>query len=169
MQSVSGERDLQASYLNSLKEAAYVLAGNSNSVMSLTKTSQAELWQNVLDAKNEDFFTNIEKMDLTKPARSRIPVRIYARKKVFDSFTGWPSIDYASKALRIDTDTDGERTPRQLFKEVLGSVSEDDLEMTLRVVAAGVEIGLDDDISQVYSHLKNADMWLYLVIKPAPK
>lgn len=169
MQSVSGERDLQASYLNSLKEAAYVLAGNSNSVMSLTKTSQTELWQNVLDAKNEVFFTNIEKMDLSKPARSRIPVRIYARKKVFDSFTGWPSIDYASKALKIDTDTDGERTPRQLFKEALGGVSKDDLETTLRVVAAGVEIGLDDDISQVYSHLKNADMWLYLVIKPAPK
>ena len=64
---------VQASYFNSLKEAAYVLTGSSSSVMTLTKASQQELWQNVLEAKDEDFFSNLSKMDLTRPTVSHQP------------------------------------------------------------------------------------------------
>ena len=63
----AGEDALQAAYLNSLKEAAYVLTGNSNSIMSLTKKSQQELWTNVLEGQHKSFFSNMQKMDLTKP------------------------------------------------------------------------------------------------------
>ena len=67
LQPLRGEEALQASYFNSLKEAAYVLTGNSNAVMSLTKKSQEELWKNVLQVQHEDFFKNMNKLDLTKP------------------------------------------------------------------------------------------------------
>ena len=155
---------MQASYLNSLKEAAYVLTGNSNAVMSLTKKSQQELWTNVLEAKSRDFYNNIGKMDLNKPLRSRIPVRIYAREKIFDSFTGWKSIDYASKALHIGEDTDkDELTAKHLVVNTMEHLNEADLE-NVKVVAAGVQVSLDSNIAEVYSHLKNADMWLYLCI-----
>ena len=99
----SGPDSLQATYFNSLKEAAYVLTGSSQAVMSLTKNSQRELWKNVLEAQDADFFANINKMELGKPTRSRIPIRIYARDRTFDSFTGWKSIDYASKSLQVTT------------------------------------------------------------------
>jgi len=61
---------MQASYFNSLKESAYVLTGSSNSVMSLTKKSQQELWQNVLQSQDVEFFANMQKMDLAKPTVS---------------------------------------------------------------------------------------------------
>jgi len=67
----SVEETLQATYLNSLKEAAYVLTGNSNAVMSLSKKSQQELLQNVLEAQQVEFHQNMQKMDLTKPLVSR--------------------------------------------------------------------------------------------------
>ena len=75
MQPISGDETLQASYLNSLKEAAYVLTGNSSAVMSLTTKSQQELWQNVLEGQHSDFFQNMEKMELMKPVVRLIPPR----------------------------------------------------------------------------------------------
>jgi len=69
LQQVTGD-SMQASYFNSLKESAYVLTGSSNSVMSLTKKSQQELWQNVLQSQDVEFFANMQKMDLAKPTVS---------------------------------------------------------------------------------------------------
>jgi hypothetical protein len=164
LQPIGGvEEALQASYLNSLKEAAYVLTGNSNAVMSLTKKSQQELWRNVLEAQHEDFFKNMNKLDLTRPMRSRIPIRIYAREKVFDSFTGWKSIDYASKSLNIDTEEEEDLSARHVLKRTMTHLTDKDLQ-SIRVVAAGIQLELDSNMAEIYTHLKNADMWLYLSI-----
>jgi len=164
LQQVTGD-SMQASYFNSLKESAYVLTGSSNSVMSLTKKSQQELWQNVLQSQDVEFFANMQKMDLAKPTRSRIPIRVYHREKVFDSFTGWKSIDYLSKSFDIDAEKD-ELTARHLFRDCLKSHSEEELGK-VKLVVAGVELSLDVNVGDMYSHLKNADNWLYLVLKPA--
>mmetsp|Transcript_14673 Transcript_14673/g.37131 ORF Transcript_14673/g.37131 Transcript_14673/m.37131 type:complete len:295 (-) Transcript_14673:104-988(-) len=168
----SVEETLQATYLNSLKEAAYVLTGNSNAVMSLSKKSQQELLQNVLEAQQVEFHQNMQKMDLTKPLKARVPVRIYAREKVFDSFTGWKSIDYASKSLHIEGESSGDSQDHLSVKHVLqhslSNVSDGDLE-SVKVVVAGVEIDLDSNLAEVYAYLKNADLWLYVTVILKPK
>jgi len=160
---------VQASYFNSLKEAAYVLTGSSSSVMTLTKASQQELWQNVLEAKDEEFFSNLSKMDLTRPTRSRIPVRVYCREKVFDSFTGWKSVEYASKSVVLDSEDAEDLTPRGVLQRCLGVALDGEAGSGREVVAAGVELESDTNLANVYPHLKNADMWLYLVVRPSSR
>ncbi len=56
--------------------------------------------------------------------KARVPVRIYAREKVFDSFTGWKSIDYASKSLHIEAESEDELSVKHVLQHSLGNLSD---------------------------------------------
>ncbi|KAI9100018.1 hypothetical protein K1719_024236 [Acacia pycnantha] len=49
------EDTVKWSFINSLKEAAYIITGNSKSVMNMSQTDQAELWQSVLKSNLDAF------------------------------------------------------------------------------------------------------------------
>ncbi len=82
---------------------------------------------------------------------------------MFDSFTGWKSIDYASKSLHIDAEAEEELTARFVLKRALGGYSDEDMGKT-KLVVAGIQLDLDSSVAELYTHLRNADMWLYCIL-----
>ncbi|KAL5208123.1 hypothetical protein ABZP36_032558 [Zizania latifolia] len=53
-----GEDNVKWSYMNSLKEAAFIITGNSKNVMNMSQADQVALWQSVMKG-NLDGYTNI--------------------------------------------------------------------------------------------------------------
>jgi autophagy-related protein 5 len=53
-----GEDSVKWSYMNSLKEAAFIITGNSKNVMNMSQADQGALWQSVMKG-NLDGYMNI--------------------------------------------------------------------------------------------------------------
>lgn len=127
-----GEDSVKWSFINSLKEAAYVINGNCKNVMNMSQTDQAELWGSVLNGNLEsyrrvssklkletfedDYAENIDSLS-TKSEQStgdaeaagqvkpsRIPVRLYlwTVNNDFDDFEDAPNIDNWDKVSYIN-------------------------------------------------------------------
>ncbi|XP_073142874.1 autophagy protein 5 [Henckelia pumila] len=108
-----GEESVKWSFINALKEAAYIINGNCKNIMNMSQSDQAELWLSVLNGQMEvyrgvssklkldhvagdDFsfklsssgskaFQGINDSNAIAPTRAgRIPVRLYLRSIVED-------------------------------------------------------------------------------------
>ncbi|XP_010549795.1 PREDICTED: autophagy protein 5 [Tarenaya hassleriana] len=118
-----GEESVKWSFINSLKEAAYIINGNCKNVMNMSQSDQVELWNSVMEGNLagytrissklklgaiEDEFSR--KMSLLSPKSgqgvpetdvagqvktARIPVRLYVRciNQDFDDLEDVPEID----------------------------------------------------------------------------
>ena len=158
----SSEASLHSSFLNSLKEAVYVLTGSAAPVLSLSKSSQESLWADIEGSNPDGFYASLGKIDALRPTRGRIPVRVYYRKKAFDSFTQWKSVEYASRSVRIPGDAAGEEaeTLGSALLSVMGAEALDGSE----VLIAGIPVSTEARIDVLYENLKNPDMWLYVCV-----
>ena len=58
---------------------------------------------------------------------------------------------------------------KQISQRCLGVALDGEAGSGREVVAAGVELESDTNLANVYPHLKNADMWLYLVVRPSSR
>ncbi|KAK7372282.1 hypothetical protein VNO80_05657 [Phaseolus coccineus] len=135
-----GEDSVKWSFINSLKEAAYVINGNSKNVMNMSQPDQVELWSSVLNGNleiyrrvasklklgtSEDEYTENASSVLIKSPQStgdtdvtgqvktgRIPVRLYLWivNEEFDDFEDAPQIDNWDKVSYINR-------PVELHKE----------------------------------------------------
>ncbi|XP_075501543.1 autophagy protein 5-like isoform X2 [Primulina tabacum] len=84
-----GEESVKWSFINSLKEAAYIINGNCKNIMNMSQSDQAELWLSVLNG--------------------RIPVRLYLRIIVEDIddledspiVDSWDKISYINHPVEI--------------------------------------------------------------------
>lgn len=100
-----GEDSVKWSYINSLKEAAYIIHGSSKNVMNMSQPDQVDLWRSVMNGKLETYNRISSKLKLgivgddfsaklnpspsksqhsvdeteaaAAPKASRIPVRLY--------------------------------------------------------------------------------------------
>ncbi|CAL5189929.1 unnamed protein product [Lathyrus oleraceus] len=127
-----GEDSVKWSFINSLKEAAYVINGNCKNVMNMSQPDQVELWGSVLNGNLESFRRVSSKLKLetfdeqytenidsvsTKSEQttgdaeaagqvktSRIPVRLYlwTVNDDFDDFEDAPKIDNWDKVSYIN-------------------------------------------------------------------
>lgn len=126
-----GEDDVKWSFINSLKEAAYIINGNCKNVMSMSQSDQLELWRSVLNGNLESFLKVTSKLKLgaieddytaklnpsLKPCpdagntdipglakTGRIPVRLYARTftDVFDDLEDAPEVDSWEKIYYLN-------------------------------------------------------------------
>ncbi|KAL6521404.1 autophagy protein 5 [Orobanche gracilis] len=59
-----GEDSLKWSFINALKEAAYVINGNCKNIMNMSQSDQTELWRSVLNGKLEDYLRVSSKLKL---------------------------------------------------------------------------------------------------------
>ncbi|KAG0497886.1 hypothetical protein HPP92_002577 [Vanilla planifolia] len=91
-----GEDSVKWSFINSLKEAAYIINGNCKNIMNMSQADQSELWQSLIKG-NMDGYARVSSRlkigpfgdDAAKPTSgnestgtarsSRIPVRLYLR------------------------------------------------------------------------------------------
>ncbi|RDX77576.1 Autophagy protein 5 [Mucuna pruriens] len=127
-----GEDSVKWSFINSLKEAAYVINGNCKNVMNMSQPDQVDLWGSVLNDNLETYRRVASKLKLgtfedeymenvtsvsTKSQQStgdtdatgqvktgRIPVRLYlwTVNEEFDDFEDAPQIDNWDKVSYIN-------------------------------------------------------------------
>ncbi|XP_050375982.1 autophagy protein 5 [Argentina anserina] len=113
-----GEDSIKWSFINSLKEAAYIINGNSKNVMNMSQPDQVELWRSILNGNLESYIRFSSKLKLGAVAevnsslprsrssageieisgqgkQGRIPVRLYVWivSEDFDDLEDAPSID----------------------------------------------------------------------------
>lgn len=112
-----GEDSIKWSFINSLKEAAYIINGNSKNVMNLSQPDQVELWRSVSNATMDAYLKVSSKLKLVTigdeythsralkstgetdnagPVKTdRIPVRLYvwSVSEDFDDLEDAPQIE----------------------------------------------------------------------------
>ncbi|KAI4299660.1 hypothetical protein L6164_033096 [Bauhinia variegata] len=127
-----GEDSVKWSFINSLKEASYIINGNCKNVMNMSQPDQVELWHSVLNCNLESYQRVSSKLKLgsfedeymgninSSPEKSqqntgetdapaqvkigRIPVRLYVWtvSKDFDDLEDAPQIDSWDKVSYIN-------------------------------------------------------------------
>ncbi|KAM5582432.1 hypothetical protein ABKV19_002711 [Rosa sericea] len=122
-----GEDSIKWSFINSLKEAAYIINGNCKNVMNMSQPDQVELWRSVLNGKLEAYLRVSSKLKLgafgemnSSSPRSRssmgeidvsgqvkqgrVPVRLYVWYVIedFDDLEDAPPIDSWDKVFYIN-------------------------------------------------------------------
>lgn len=140
-----GEDSVKWSFINSLKEAAYVINGNCKNVMNMSQPDQVELWGSVLNGNLEIYQRVASKLKLgtfedeyiengssvvTKSQQStgdtdatgqvktgRIPVRLYlwTVTEEFDDFEDAPQIDNWDKVSYINRPVEIHREDGKYF------------------------------------------------------
>ncbi|KAF5737712.1 Autophagy protein Apg5 family isoform 2 [Tripterygium wilfordii] len=126
-----GEDSVKWSFINSLKEAAYIINGNCKNVMNMSQSDQVDLWQSVMNGNLDAFLRVSSKLKLGKfedeysaktlcsprsrhgPGEAdmggqmktgRIPVRLYvwSVNEDFDDFDDVPQLDSWDKISYIN-------------------------------------------------------------------
>uniref|UniRef100_A0A7C9DSU1 Autophagy protein 5 n=2 Tax=Opuntia streptacantha TaxID=393608 RepID=A0A7C9DSU1_OPUST len=126
-----GEDAVKWSFINSLKEAAYIINGNCKNIMNMSQSDQLELWCSVLNGNLESFLKVTSKLKLSVvedeytpklypslksrpiagntdgPAlvqTGRIPIRLYVRTftELFDDLEDAPEMDSWEKVSYIN-------------------------------------------------------------------
>nr|APT43517.1 autophagy protein ATG5 [Nicotiana benthamiana] len=127
-----GEDSAKWSFINSLKEAAYIINGNCKNVMNMSQPDQLELWRSIMDGNLEAYLRISSKLKLgllvddfsiqlssssskspestqnadgTGPAKTgRIPVRLYVRtiNEDFDDLQDAPAVESWDKISYIN-------------------------------------------------------------------
>ncbi|XP_071693926.1 autophagy protein 5-like [Rutidosis leptorrhynchoides] len=118
-----GEVCVKWSYINSLKEAAYIIHGSSKNVMNMSHSDQVNLWRSVMNGKLETYKCISSKLKLgivsdalsekLKPSplkASRTPVRLYIWTVDEDfedledasHFDSWDHISYINRPVEIN-------------------------------------------------------------------
>ncbi|KAI3844174.1 hypothetical protein MKW92_013633 [Papaver armeniacum] len=136
-----GEDSVKWSYINSLKEAAYIINGNSKNVMNMSQIDQFELWRSVLNREMEAYLRISSKLklgivgeDYTKivmsprqsnneadsvgPSRAgRIPVRLYVRNvgEYTDDLEDVPPVDSWDRICYMNKPVEIQREEGKIF------------------------------------------------------
>ncbi|KZV22312.1 autophagy protein 5 [Dorcoceras hygrometricum] len=127
-----GEESVKWSFINALKEAAYIINGNCKNIMNMSQSDQSELWLSVLngqmevyrgvssklklDVAGDDFSLKLNSSsskalqgiidyNATAPTRTgRIPVRLYLRSIIedIDDLEDSPIVDSWDKIAYIN-------------------------------------------------------------------
>ncbi|KAJ3693936.1 hypothetical protein LUZ60_009416 [Juncus effusus] len=130
---LEGEESLKWNYINSLKEAAYIINGNSKSIMNMSQADQYDIWQSLMKGNMEgytmissrlklgpfgDDSSNSDESESTSNKACRIPVRLYARfiEDGIDELEAVPAVDTWDKIWYINR-------PFEIFKEEGGYVT----------------------------------------------
>ncbi|PRQ48070.1 hypothetical protein RchiOBHm_Chr2g0106631 [Rosa chinensis] len=108
-----GEDSIKWSFINSLKEAAYIINGNCKNVMNMSQPDQVELWRSVLHGNFEAYQRVSSKLklgavgeidDSGQVKQGRVPVRLYVWNvsEDFDDLEDAPPIDSWDKVSYIN-------------------------------------------------------------------
>ncbi|XP_062010976.1 autophagy protein 5-like [Rosa rugosa] len=108
-----GEDSIKWSFINSLKEAAYIINGNCKNVMNMSQPDQVDLWRSVLHGNFEAYQRVSSKLKLGavgeidvsgQVKQGRVPVRLYVWNVSddFDDLEDAPPIDSWDKVSYIN-------------------------------------------------------------------
>ncbi|KAL4186343.1 hypothetical protein AMTRI_Chr09g33420 [Amborella trichopoda] len=104
-----GEDSVKWSFINSLKEAAYIMNGNCKCVMNMSQPDQLMLWQSVVKGDLECYTRIFSRLKFGTIGEGRIPVRLYLRivsEKLNDledlpPISSWDEIRYINRPVEL--------------------------------------------------------------------
>ncbi|KAL5721478.1 autophagy protein 5 [Ranunculus cassubicifolius] len=159
-----GEETVKWSFINSLKEAAYIINGNCKNVMNMSQNDQLELWKSFMNGNMDGNLRISSKLklspiedssishgqtssepDFSGPNKTgRIPVRLYVRSinehidDLEDAPTvdNWDTISYINRPVQIQKDEGKIFTLSDAIKTLLPEFFED-------------EPSIDEEISRI--------------------
>lgn len=137
-----GEDNVKWNFINSLKEAAYIINGNCKNVMNMSQTDQSELWQSLAKG-NMDGYTRVSSRlklgpfgddAVLKISSGRIPVRLYLRileEDVDDledaaAIDTWDSISYINRPVEILNEEGHYVTFKRAMRSLLPELFDDE-------------------------------------------
>ncbi|OVA14282.1 Autophagy-related protein 5 [Macleaya cordata] len=164
-----GEDSVKWSFINSLKEAAYIINGNSKNVMNMSQVDQLELWRSILNREMEVFLRISSKLklgtvgeDYTKKVTSprqtnsetdtagssrtgRIPVRLYVRNvgEDIDDLEDVPPIDSWDRICYINKPVEIHKEEGKIF------TLHDAVKVLLPEFFPDEEPSIDEEISRI--------------------
>ncbi|KAL4598382.1 hypothetical protein ACB092_11G056100 [Castanea dentata] len=130
-----GEDSVKWSFINSLKEAAYIINGNCKNVMNMSQPDQVELWRSVLNGNLEAYVRISSKLKLGtvgdeyadgggqgQVKTGRVPVRLYvwSVSEDFDDLEDAPQIDSWDKISYINRPVEIHGEEDNMKKATLG-------------------------------------------------
>ncbi|XP_008804849.1 autophagy protein 5 isoform X3 [Phoenix dactylifera] len=141
-----GEDSVKWSYINSLKEAAYIINGNCKNIMNMSQADQFELWQSLV--------------------KGRIPVRLYVRNISEDlddledavPIDCWDRISYINRPVEIHKE-EGRLSLKCAMKTLLPEIFlEESLVNNHEFSREGETVGADSSYgdSETIGGLRNA-------------
>ncbi|KAJ6752705.1 AUTOPHAGY PROTEIN 5 [Salix koriyanagi] len=115
-----GEESVKWSFINSLKEADYIINGNCKNVMNMSQSDQVELWRSIMDGNLDKYMRSSSKLKLGTVTTAeadmvgqvkagKIPVRLYVWSVNEDfedmedapEVDNWDQISYINRPLEI--------------------------------------------------------------------
>ncbi|XP_022759389.1 autophagy protein 5 isoform X4 [Durio zibethinus] len=147
-----GEDSVKWSYINSLKEAAYIMNGNCKNVMNMSQSDQLELWHSVMNGNLETYQRVSSKLKLAtvedehtslcssksqqgfgetdlagQVKTGRVPVRLYvwSVSEDFDDLEDMPKVDSWEKISYINRPVEIHKEAGVDFEDALRIPSED--------------------------------------------
>ncbi|GJM90024.1 hypothetical protein PR202_ga06263 [Eleusine coracana subsp. coracana] len=95
-----GEDSVKWSYMNSLKESAFIITGNSKSVMNMSQTDQVALWESVMKG-NLDGYKNISTKLKIRPFEEDGLVRTPSAEHQLQQGSDEPESPGSGKTCRV--------------------------------------------------------------------
>ncbi|KAM5576656.1 autophagy protein 5 [Rosa sericea] len=159
-----GEDSIKWSFINSLKEAAYIINGNCKNVMNMSQPDQVELWRSVLHGNFEAYQRVSSKLKLGavgeidvsggQVKQGRVPVRLYVWNvsEDFDDLEDAPPIDSWDKVSYINRPVEIQGEGRCFtLHDALKSLLPDYFVDKSLGTAESLTVGRDDDEQTVSS------------------
>ncbi|KAK6457879.1 autophagy protein Apg5-domain-containing protein [Scheffersomyces xylosifermentans] len=150
------DRCLKEVIVNQLKQSSFVLNGNSRSIMSLSETNSAKLW-NSIKTHNLPVYESVNKKILPKDRAQRLPIKIYipGTATIIQAPIS-PTKEDKTTSLRDVLET---HLPH-LFGPKNGNIAVPYIQ--------GVDAGslLDESLQTTWEIFKHLDNFLYIVVIP---
>ncbi|KAL0927503.1 hypothetical protein M5K25_001678 [Dendrobium thyrsiflorum] len=157
-----GEDPVKWSFINSLKEAAYIINGNCKNVMNMSQTDQSELWQSLAKGNMESYTRVSSRLKLgpygedavMRMSTGRIPIRLYLRilgEDVDDledvtTIDSWDSISYINRPVEIHNEEGHYITFKNAMRSLLPEFFDDETSAFDHVLVPRGDYEIDGDI-----------------------
>ncbi|XP_075647013.1 autophagy protein 5 isoform X4 [Castanea sativa] len=175
-----GEDSVKWSFINSLKEAAYIINGNCKNVMNMSQPDQVELWRSVLNAGNLEAYVRISsKLKLGTVGDEYADGGGQGQVKTGNYFTlqdavksilpeYFPNKSSTNEESSRDEDENEQTVPSEEGKKYLSENVEscypsDNVEIKL-VRIQGIEPKMEIPFSWVVKNLTNPEHYLHICV-----
>ncbi|XP_050279429.1 autophagy protein 5 isoform X3 [Quercus robur] len=175
-----GEDSVKWSFINSLKEAAYIINGNCKNVMNMSQPDQVELWRSVLNAGNLEAYVRISsKLKLgtvgdeyaDSGGQGQVKTGNYftlqdAVKSILPEY--FPNKSSTNEESSRDEDENEQKVPSEegekyLSENVESFYPSDNVEIKL-VRIQGIEPKMEIPFSWIVKNLTNPEHYLHICV-----
>eukprot|EP00898_Chlorokybus_atmophyticus_P006179 jgi/Chlat1/6562/Chrsp45S05929 len=183
LQRCDSEEAVRSSFLNSLKEAEYLVHRSTDSVMGMKRETINELWRSVVSGQ-EEVYTNASASLSSANDVRRVPVRLFAITPAGDSSKGasrltWDSVVVATRVVDAMDAAGQQQTlrttlalclPQQFASDGVTSLASDEGSGAgLLVTIQGVTAPLDAPLGWLCKHLSGPDNFLHICVRMKPR